>query len=311
MIIDIHTHLFVKEWTPRAFFHGVARFVTPALAKQGVIESNESVGDALLEACHDPDGESLLEEMEDAGIDKSVLFVIDLGLALGEPEVSIADINKQIADLAKKHPEKLIPFASVDPRRKDAVAIFEKCIEQWDMKGLKLHPSAGFYVNSKEVYPLLERADKWKIPVIIHSSSMMVPLKSKYTQPVLFDEIATDFPDLNIIAAHAGGSYGYPQMLPIVSMKLNLLADISAWQPFADKSYPAFCKALRELLDCMGAERVMFGSDSPSFRSIISNEDWVQLIKELPQKAPDGIVFTQEEVDAMLHDNACRLLNLA
>jgi hypothetical protein len=57
MIIDIHTHLFVDGWVPRSFFHGVARFITHEFAKQGIHQTNEEVGDALLAemtscACH-------------------------------------------------------------------------------------------------------------------------------------------------------------------------------------------------------------------------------------------------------------------
>ena len=59
MIIDIHTHLFGKGWVPRKFFHGVARFITHEFAKQGIYESNEAVGESLIEANDDPEAEGL------------------------------------------------------------------------------------------------------------------------------------------------------------------------------------------------------------------------------------------------------------
>ena len=93
-------------------------------------------------------------------------------------------------------------------------------------------------------------------------------------------------------------------------VKLNIMGDISAWQPLAVKSYSRFCQGLRDLLDYSEPERIIFGTDSPSFRSIMSNKDWVQLIKDLPQKAPDGIAFTEEEITALLGGNAQKLLNL-
>jgi predicted TIM-barrel fold metal-dependent hydrolase len=95
-----------------------------------------------------------------------------------------------------------------------------------------------------------------------------------------------------------------------MSVKLNIMADISAWQVLAIKSYPAFCRALRELLDFVEPGRILFGSDSPSFRSLMSNRDWVQLIKDLPRKAPEGISFTDDEVAAVLGGNAQKLLGL-
>jgi len=186
------------------------------------------------------------------------------------------------------------------------------------MKGLKLHPCTGFYPNQKEVYRLLEKACEWGIPVLIHSGSMMVPLRSKYSQAIHFDDLATDFPDLPIIAAHGGGIFGYAQMISLMNVKLNIMIDISAWQVLATKNYSFssatlsdfFCKALREFIDFTEPERIFFGSDSPSLRSIMSNKDWVQLLKDLPQKAADGIAFTEEEITAILGGNAQKLLNL-
>lgn len=310
MIIDIHTHLFVEGWLPRGFFHGVARFITHEFKKQGIHQSNEEVGDALLEGSSDPDAAMLLAEMEEAGIDVSVIFPVDFGLALGDPEVSISEVNRLYAELGRKHPDKLIPFATVDPRREGAADLFEKCVTDWGMRGLKLHPSAGFYPNQKEVYPLLETAQAHNLPVIIHSGSMMVPLRSKYSQTIHLDDLGVDFPDLPIIAAHAGGMFGHRQMLSLMSIKLNFMADFSAWQIYAQRDYNGFCRALRDFLNFTEPERILFGSDSPSFRSIMSNADWVQLIRDLPKKSPDGITFTEDEIGLVLGGNAQRLLGL-
>ena len=310
MIIDIHTHLCCRGWLPPAFFHGVARFITGAMAKQGIVQTNQEVGDALFESSHDPDAATLLSAMDDAGIEKSVVFPVDFGFGLGEPEVSIQEINKLLSGIAARHPGRLIAFATVDPRRPDALEIFSACIEH-GMKGLKLHPCSGFYPNQKEVYPLLEKASHCAVPVIIHSGSMMVPLRSKYSQPIYFDDLCVDFPDLPIIAAHAGGFIGYRQMLSLMSVKLNLLVDISAWQVLAAKNYNLFCRTLRELIDFSGPDRVLFGSDSPYLWSIMAQSDWVELVRQLPEKAPAaGVSFSEEEVAAIMGGNAQRVLGI-
>ena len=310
MIIDVHTHLFGRGWVPREFFYGVARFITHGFAKHGIQESNETVGDSIMETSDDPEGEMLLAEMDEAGIDMSVIFPVDFGVPLGDPEVPIDEVNKKFAEVAKKHPDRFCAFGGIDPRRHGARDLFTRCIEEWDMKGLKLHPCAGFYPNQQEVYALLEKANEWQIPVLIHSGAMMVPLRSKYSQPVYFDDLGADFPDLTVIAAHCGGTLGYPQMISIMGVKLNIMADISAWQVTADKSYAFFCKALRELMDFVEPERILFGSDSPSFRSIMTNKDWVQVLKDLPHKSANGTCFTEEEITALLGGNAQKLLHL-
>jgi len=240
----------------------------------------------------------------------SVLLPVDMEIAFPGQGVPMDEVNRLHAELSRKHPQRLIAFAGIDPRRKNAVELFKKYVQDWGMKGLKLHPTAGFYPNQKEVYPLLEKACEWKIPVLIHSGSMMVPLRSKYSQAIHFDDLGVDFPDLPVIAAHGGGIFGYQQMISVMTTKLNILADISAWQLIALKNYPLFCRGLRDFMDFAGCERIYFGSDSPSFRSFMSNTDWVQMIKDLPHKSADGISFKEEEVSAVLGGNAKKLLKL-
>jgi hypothetical protein len=266
------------------------------------------VGDGLIDASDDPRAESLLEEMEEAGIDRSILLPVDLEFAFPGQAVPMQEVNKLHAELARQHPQRFIAFAGIDPRRGNAVELFTQCVQDWGMQGLKLHPTAGFYPNQKEVYPLLEKACAWKIPVLIHSGSMMVPLRSKYSQVIHLDDLGADFPDLPVIAAHCGGIFGYQQMISVMTTKLNILVDISAWQLLAIKNYPYFCRALRDVMDFAGCERILFGSDSPSFRSFMSNPDWVQTIKDLPRNAPEGISFREEEVAAVLGGNAQRVL---
>ena len=36
-------------------------------------------------------------------------------------------------------------------------------------------------------------------------------------------------------------------------------------------------------------------------------KDWLNMIKELPENAPDGIKFTKEEIDAVLGENAAKI----
>ncbi len=51
-------------------------------------------------------------------------------------------------------------------------------------------------------------------------------------------------------------------------------------------------------------------ADNPSFTALIKVKDWIEFIRRLPQDAPDGLVFTEEEVEAILGGNAQRLFKL-
>ena len=84
----------------------------------------------LLPQIFDTDGEKHLEQMEMAGIDKTLMFLFDVGMLVGEPEVSIHDQNAAVFKMASKYPDKIIPFVSIDPRRPDAKDFVKRCVEE-------------------------------------------------------------------------------------------------------------------------------------------------------------------------------------
>jgi predicted TIM-barrel fold metal-dependent hydrolase len=125
----------------------------------------------------------------------------------------------------------------------------------------------------------------------------------------LLADLAVDFPDLNVIAAHMG-LINWRPWAALATHQPTLYGDLAMWDVYALGNYPLFCRELRNLIDFAGVEKVLFGTDNPIFGIIEPTTHWIQAIKDLPTEAPDGITFTQEEVDAILGGNAARMLGL-
>lgn len=53
----------------------------------------------------------------------------------------------------------------------------------------------------------------------------------------------------------------------------------------------------------------MFDTDASSLEHLLTTKEFVKSIINLPNKAPDPIHFTEEEVSAILDSNARRLLD--
>lgn len=310
MIIDAHTHLVIKDWYPEAWWNALAGIYVHALKGMGIEMTAEDVKQNIFPGFWDPEAEVLIREMDAAGIDKTVILPLDYGIPLGEPKISIEDQNKAYAELQRKHPDRIIAFAGVDPRRPDAIELVETAIKEWGLKGLKLHPASGFYPNGRETYRLLERVCELGVPLLSHTGQMPLPLYDKYCDPVYLDDILVDFPNLTVIAAHLGEGW-HNTLFAMALYKLNLVTDFSRWQLAARNHYHYFCQHLRQALDMFGSDRVLFGTDGPYLRAIMTDKDYVQLVKDLPIKAPEGISFTEAEVEAMLGGNAARILGLS
>ena len=96
-------------------------------------------------------------------------------------------------------------------------------------------------------------------------------------------------------------SYGYrPQLFSLAWQRPNLYTDISAWQTIAAHNYDNFARTMRQAVNTLGPERVLFGTDSHYFWSLMSEQDYVQAVKVLTFKVPEDAWFTDQEVDMIL-----------
>ena len=307
MIIDIHAHYYIEDMPCRAYIERFVKYMA------GVARKSEEEMWKLIPEYYDPTGEKLIQAMDEAGIDKTVISNIDINLlnGVGDGKFTIVEQNKLYAKLVERYPDRLIAFVGVDPRRGDAIKILETGIKEWGMKGAKLLPWAGFYPNNKDFYPFYAKAQELGIILLCHTGPEPTPSYSKYGQPIFLDEVANDIPDLKIIAAHCGDCW-WPEAAELASGKPNLFLDLSTWQN-RTRRWPVeeFYRPLRHIINIAGRHKILFGSDWPIMKLYLSQADWVKKFTEIPEAVRQaGIEFSEKEVTAILGGNAAKLLGL-
>lgn len=310
MIIDSHVHLVGNGWMHRRPLIGMMKVATASMGKTtGVYPDAEKLLDNLLPVMEDATGEKTVSNMDAAGVDKSCVFSVDTGLLAGEPSVSIADQNRMVAEAVSRFPDRLISFCAIDPRRPEALDIFKRSVEDWGMKGLKLHPTAGYYPYDEVVYPFYEKCMEYEIPVLFHTGSQPAPMKFRFSQPINVDDVAADFPDLPIIMAHVAHSL-WEEALLVAEIKPNIYFDFSGWQ-IKYMSHPAeFYRMLRAVIDQIGPWRVFFGTDGPFLNMLCPWDNWVKAIAEPDVSSCPDVSFTPEEMEIVLGKAFARLMEL-
>jgi predicted TIM-barrel fold metal-dependent hydrolase len=303
MVIDCHAHVFAKGWVPNRFFDSISELAAASMQRKGMDACATDIAKMMVDSDGDPHGDELIAEMDAAAISKTIVLPIDYGIGLGEPDITIEELNHKYRDMAEKHTGRLIWFAGIDPRRENAVDLLKQLIGE-GAKGLKLQQACGFYPTDKATYRLMQIMSDHDLPVIFHCSHMIPPFKSKYCEPRYIDELSIDFPKLKIIAGHLGTAMAYREWIPILKTRNNVFGDISLWQEAANRDFDKFCLSVRDLLDHVGHEKVLFGSDTPASRSQMSVTDWVKLWQDLPEKAGGGVTFSQKEIDGIMGGNA-------
>ena len=227
----------------------------------------------------------------------AVVFTVDAHTATGHPALSGVDI---IAGAAG-HPGVLLPFASVDPLAgKEAVALLRDLLAA-GARGLKLHPSLqAFAPNDPAHYPLYEVAAEAGVPVVFHTGQTGIGaglpggrgIRLRYSDPVLIDDVAADFPGLQVVLAHPSVPW-QDVAISMATHKANVWIDLSGWSPkyFAPQLVRAINGPLRR--------KVLFGSDFP----VITPDRWLGDFAALEIKP--------EVRPLVLKENAVRLLGLA
>jgi len=109
----------------------------------------------------DMPGESMLELMSDAGIDRAMLV---------QAHSAYEFDNNYVADVARAHPERLISVCIVDPTRVDAAEELTYWVKERGVRGLRLFPAAEReprWLNDPRTFSLWERAAALDIPVCV------------------------------------------------------------------------------------------------------------------------------------------------
>jgi predicted TIM-barrel fold metal-dependent hydrolase len=166
--------------------------------------------------------------------------------------------NSVVAAVVKKHPSLLLGCASVDPREgMKAVRDLRRAVEHYDFKALKLisflydkPPNDAIY------YPLYAACVDLGIPVLILTGHTAVQRPNVTGRPEFLDDVALHFPELTIVAGHAG----YPWSTELIALAWkhqNLYIDTSGHRP---KHLPP---ELLNFLNSYGRHKVLFGTGYP------------------------------------------------
>lgn len=227
----------------------------------------------------------------------AVVFTVDARTQFGHRPNSIDDL---VAGCAR-HNDVLIPFGSVDPRTgADALTEVRRQADELGVRGFKFHPSVqGFDPSGREFYPLWELLESLGLPIVSHTGQNGMGaglpggrgIKLKYSNPLLLDDVAADFPELRIIMAHPSVPW-QDEANSMATHKSNVYIDLSGWSP---KYFP---ESLVRQASSVLSRKVLFGTDFP----LITPDKWLAAFAELPIK--------DEVRPLILRDNAVDLLGL-
>ncbi len=228
MLIDFHAHVFPDDLAERAI--GTLKANAPQM-------QNHTDGTAA----------GLKESMQRNGVDISIV------LPIATKPSHVRTINQSASTQTGKD---LIFFGTIHPQDPDFAREVD-FLKENKVPGIKFHPEYQyFHVDSPEMFPIYECLQDAGIIVMFHAGKDPGPFTSDHALPGALREVVRKFPRLLMVAAHMGGWQVWEDVANVLAGE-NTFFDTSAIGPYLSKSM------FKKLVQIHGAERVLFGTDSP------------------------------------------------
>jgi predicted TIM-barrel fold metal-dependent hydrolase len=193
--------------------------------------------------------DELIEQMDRAGIDKSIVW-------LKPPyDKNIDPENRAIYDAMRKYPGRLLGFGWANPnlgkdRTRDTI---KQCFEEYGFYGIKFNGAQdGYVIDDLKVLPHIEEAAKYGKMLAFHIGADFY----ENTHPYRLGNIASQLPQTQFFMIHMGGAGTPPLSRSAIetAQKYNNITIIGSAIPFG---------AVLQAIETLGTERVCFGSDTP------------------------------------------------
>ena len=262
MVIDFHTHCFADRLAPVA---------VPLLERECGIKG-----------FHDGTIAGLRQQMAAGGVDISVIQPV----ATKPAQVQV------INEWAKANADDtLYFFGALHP---DDEAFFEnvKRLKQDGFRGVKLHPDyQGFFADEPRMMPLYRAIADLGLVLVLHCGVDIGRPWPVHCTPLMVAHILENVPDLCLVASHMG-SHGLWRDAQDVLVGKSLYLDTSYSQ------YSLKKEGMERMIRRHGAQRVLFGTDSP----------WTSAAVEIA--GIRALDLPESDIESILSGNAKRLLGL-
>jgi predicted TIM-barrel fold metal-dependent hydrolase len=210
-----------------------------------VVDVHAHLGPYSLFYIPDPDASTMVSVMDRTGTDVTVVAAnraIQQDAHLG---------NSQALAAVNAHPGRIAAYAVVNPWQ-DPERELERLANDERFVGIKVHPTLHRYpVTGARYDAVWAFAEETGCPVLSHSEH-----RSAYDAPALFEAVATKYPRAAVILGHAGiTAAGVDEAIEAAARHESLWLEVCGSQMTGP--------LIVEMIERVGGERVLFGSDFP------------------------------------------------
>lgn len=330
MVVDVHAHLYPRPFMEAVAAHGPSHGVSlsadapPFLCFEGIRFWRYT------DAFHDVDAR--LRQLDAAGVERQVLSLGPPMVYWAPPKLALElcrTFNDEIAAIVRRHPDRFTGLAAL-PLQDTALALGEldRAVNDLGFAGAGIGSNVhGMQLDDDRVRPFFETADARALPIFIHPINpaghaslhdyrLDLAVGFPYDTTIaaarlVYSGIMERCPRMRVCLAHLGGVLPYLRERLAMGFRVgkeHFGAAFSATES-AETSIERFWfdtlsyyePALLAGLACVGAERLVIGSDAPFAVGDLDRS--VREIRAFP-------FLPERDRQKILGDNALRFLGL-
>lgn len=272
-IHDVHVH--IQPWAQ-----------IKAAPRATIEKGRDDVGD-ILRFQQDP--QALAEHLAAQGVARVGLINYVSPRLMGFD----ASCNDWIAAYRNRRPDVFFAWGGVHPGFcADAAGEMRRLLDELRVDGIKIHPphqefAANAYLRGElpGLRAVYEACEERGVPVMIHTGTSIFPgARSRLGNPMDCDDVAVDFPRLDLVLAHAGRPLWYDEAWFLCRRHERVRLDLSGIPP---RKLPQLLPRLPELQG-----KVLWGTDwpSPGVRDLRANAEAFWGLKEWSEEFKTSVL---------------------
>lgn len=292
---DSHCHFFSEQ-----FFATLGRQRPPG-SQQSAADIVAALG---WEAPGSPEdlADRWVKELDRAGVSRAALIA------------SVPGDEVSVAAAVARHPSRIVGFFMVDPTAPDGAARAEHALDQLGLRAICLFPAMQRYsLHDTRVEAIVQlAATRRGTAVFVHCGALSVGVRKKLGLPSRFDvrygnpldlhALAVDHPSVPFIIPHFGAGL-FREALLLADLAPNVYLDTSSTNRWIAYHHGlALAGVFRQALDVIGAQRLLFGTDSSFFP-----RGWTRAVYDAQVSALDAVGVNENDRQGIFGGNFNRL----
>lgn len=218
--------------------------------------------------------DDLLAEMEANGVGRAVMHA---EFEVGDPADAM---NEAVARIVKEHGGRFLGVGGISLEHVSIARTLRQL--EWchdaGFVGVGLQPAFfGMSLDDRRLFPLYARAEQLGMVVFLHTGvnySRMHPMR--HDQPLLLDDIACSFPELRIVACHAGWPW-VGEMVAVARKHPTVFLEFGGLAPKYLSAQGTGWDVMFRFMNSLLGDQILYGTDWPVIGMDRGVAEWREL----------------------------------